>query len=303
MALTILEAAKQIANPLAQGVVEIIAAENPILERMPIIDIQGTAYRYNREGTLPGIGFRGLNEGFDESTAVLNPQVESLTILGGDMDFDRALIAMGAGSPDIRAANDAQKLKAASLKWLKTFFDGDSEANPREFDGLNVRLGSGSQVIPNATNGGPLDLDKLDEMIDAVVGTPDVLLMSKRMQRILSKTVRAADQALETITDAFGRPLSAYSGVPIAIVEDDNEGNAILAFDEADGAGNFDTGSIYALRLGLPFLHGIQTAPIDARDLGEVSDKPVLRTRVEWYSGVVLKHPKAAARLTLVNDQ
>src|SRR5262245_31113707 len=104
MALTILEAAKLISNPLAQGVVEIIAAENPILERMPFIDISGTAYRYNREGTLPGVGFRGLNEGFDESTAVLNPQVESLTILGGDMDFDRALIAMGAGSPDIRAA-------------------------------------------------------------------------------------------------------------------------------------------------------------------------------------------------------
>lgn len=299
--LTMLEAAKLMTNPLAQGVVEVFAATNPVLERLPFIDIQGNAYRYNREGTLPGIAFRGLNEGYSESTGVLNPQVETLTICGGDSDYDRALVAMGAGSNDIRAAHDAMKAKALALTWLKTFFDGDSSSEPREFDGINRRL-TGAQVLDAGAGGAALTLDMLDRLIDAVQGTPTALLMNKTCRRKVSALVRASGAAIETVNDAFGRQLQAYAGVPIAVVEDDAEGNPILGFDEDDGAGNADTASIYAVKFALDGLHGIQTAPMDVRDLGELDTKPVLRTRIEWYSGLVVKHPKAAARLRYVNN-
>jgi hypothetical protein len=299
--LTILEASKLITNPLAQGVVEVIASNNPVLERLPFIDIAGTAYRYNREDTLPGIAFRGFNEGYTESTGVINPQVESLTIAGGDSDFDVALVAMGAGSNDIRATHDAMKAKSLSLTWLKTFFDGDSSLNPREFDGLNARL-TGGQVIPLASGGGTLTLDSLDELIDAVVGTPSALLMSKAMRRKVNRLIRAAGQATEIVSDVFGRQVMAYAGIPIGVVEDDATGTAILGFDEDDGTGNLDTTSIYAARFDAETLLGIETAPISVRDLGEIEAKPALRTRIEWYSGLALKHPRAAARLTRINN-
>jgi hypothetical protein len=77
---------------------------------------------------------------------------------------------------------------------------------------------------------------------------------------------------------------------------------AILGFDEDDGQGNLDTTSVYAVRFRLNALHGIQTAPIDVRDLDELQTKPALRTRTEWYAGMVVKHPKAAARLRWVNN-
>jgi hypothetical protein len=77
---------------------------------------------------------------------------------------------------------------------------------------------------------------------------------------------------------------------------------AILGFDEDDGQGNLDTTSVYAVRFRLNALHGIQTAPIDVRDLGELQTKPALRTRTEWYAGMVVKHPKAAGRLRWVNN-
>lgn len=299
--LTLLEAAKLITNPLASGIVETIPSVNPVLERLPYIDIGGTAYRYNREQTLPGIGFRSINAAFPESTGVINPQVESLTILGGDMDFDRALVAMGAGSNDIRAAHTLMKTKAMSLKHLKTYFDGDSVANPEEFDGLNGRL-TGNQLKQLSSGGATLSLDDLDDLIDRVQGGPDVLLMNKTMRRKVSKLIRAAGQAIETVSDSFGRQIQAYAGIPIGIVEQDHEDNDILGFDEDDGTGNLDTTSIYAARFGLDTHHGIQTAPIDVRDLGEIDAKPVLRTRVEWYSGIVLKHPRAAARMSRINN-
>ena len=298
--LTMLEAAKLNDNPLAAGVVEVFAANNPVLERLPFIDIAGTAYRYNIEGALPGIAFRGINESFQESTGVINPQSEPLTIIGGDADFDVALIAMGAGTNNIRAAHDQMKAKALTLSWLRTFFDGNSETEPREFDGLNRRL-TGTQHIQLASGGATLTLDDLDELIDAVDGTPTILLMNKTMRRKIGALARNTN-SVSMDRDTLGRPMVTYAGIPIGVVEDDETGAEILAFDEDDGAANLDTASIYAARFDLDAMHGIETAPLDARDLGEVDGKPAFRTRIEWYSSFVVKHPRAAARLSRINN-
>ena len=96
MALTLVEAAKlQSGDVYKQGVIEMFAMMSAILMTLPFEDIQGNAVKYNREETLPGIGFRGVNEGFTESTGVLNPMVESLFIAGGDLDVDRFIVQRG----------------------------------------------------------------------------------------------------------------------------------------------------------------------------------------------------------------
>ena len=292
--LTPLEWSKLNPEPLTSGVVEIFAAENPVILTLPFINVAGSAYRYNIEETLPGVAFRGFNEGYVESTGVVNPMVEALTILGGDSDFDVAQIAMQTGDNDTRAIHDGMKAKAAALTHLRTFFDGDSTANPKEFDGLNARL-TGNQVISAGANGNVLTLEMLDDLVDAVRGTPTILLMNKKLRQKARQLARQVN-ALTITTDQLGRELDGYAGVPFGVIEEDETGAEILGFDETQGTAE-DTASIYACRFGADTFHGIQTAPISVRDLGEVSDKPALRTRIEWYSGIVLKHPRAAARL------
>ncbi|WP_339708676.1 major capsid protein [uncultured Sphingosinicella sp.] len=125
--------------------------------------------------------------------------------------------------------------------------------------------------------------------------TPSMLLMNKGLRRKARQLARSVN-ALTITTDQLGRELDGYAGVPFGIVEEDETGAEILAFDETQGSSNV-TSSIYAVRFGADTFHGIQTAPISVRDLGEVDDKPALRTRIEWYSGMVIKHPRAAARL------
>ena len=82
MALTLLEAAKLTQDPLKRGVIEIFPRTSPVLERLPFLSVDGMAYKYNEEKTLPGIGFRNVNESYTESTGVVNPQVEPLFIGG-----------------------------------------------------------------------------------------------------------------------------------------------------------------------------------------------------------------------------
>jgi hypothetical protein len=292
--LTQSEWAKLNPDPLQSGVVEIFARENPIMLNMPFQNIAGAAYVYNREQTLPGIAFRGINESYTESTGVINSLSDPLKIIGGDLDVDTALVAWGTGANDTRAIHDAMKVKALALSHLKTIFDGDATANPKEFDGLNVRL-TGSQVITAGTNGAVLTLAMLDDLVDAVTGSPSLLLMNKKMRQVIRQLARSVN-ALTIAKDDLGREVDLYYGVPFGIVEDDNEGNAILGFDETVGTGT-TTASIYAVSFGPGAMFGAQTAPISVRDLGEQQSKPAYRTRVEHYSTIVLEHPKCAARL------
>lgn len=292
--LTQSEWAKLNPDPLQSGVVEIFASTNPIIQYMPFANIAGAAYVYNREQTLPGIAFRGINESYTESTGVINPLSEPLRIVGGDSDVDAALIAWSVGANDTRAIHDSMKVKALSLAHLKTVFDGDATANPKEFDGLNQRL-TGAQVIEAGTNGAPLSFYMLDDLVDAVSGTPSLLLMNKKLRQRVRAMARDVN-ALTIAKDDLGREVDMYYGIPFGIIEDDAEGNAILGFDEEQGTAD-DTASIYAVRFGPAGMFGAQTSPISVRDLGELDSKPAFRTRVEHYSTIVLEHPKCAARL------
>lgn len=152
MALTTLESGKLgRQNTLKEGIVEIFR-EGKLYAAMPQLSVTGTGIHYSQEQTLPGIGFRGVNEAYSESTGIINPQSETLKIFGGDVDIDLALEAMQG--QEIRTTQVAMKVKAARLKLEKTLIKGDSTSNVNEFDGLQARIPSGSsQLITNAANG------------------------------------------------------------------------------------------------------------------------------------------------------
>ena len=298
--LTLVEQAKLVQDPLQRGVIEEFPRNSAVLQYLPFMTVSSDSYKYNREASLPGIGFRGINESYDESTGVLNPVVESLAIFGGFSDVDRALVKTQGNINDIRAIHDGLKAKAAALFFTKCFFKGDAESEPRGFDGLQSRL-TGNQLIDmGSTSGGDtLTLAKLDELIDAVQGGPDVLFMNKVMRRKVNALVRAAGSAIETVSGAFGQRLEAYAGIPIGIIENDETDTAILGFTEANpGGGAAASTSIYAVKFGVSeYVSGLQCGPMDIIDMGLYSGGVAYRTLIEWIAGLAIFSSKSAARL------
>lgn len=299
MALTLYEASKNHRGDVVRSaVIEMFARNSPILAALPFEDIAGGTVKYEREGALPGVAFRGVNESYTESTGVMNPQADSTYIVGGDIDVDKYIVkTRGEG---YRATQTALKIKAIVDAWNQKFIKGDNSSDPREFDGLQARL-VGNQLITNsATSGGAaLSMKKLDELIDAV-DSPTHLIMNKAMRRNIKAYLRTSSMISE-VEDAFGRKLTTYSDLPILVTE--NGATEALPFTEAasNPSGAAST-SIYAVSLRPNMLNGIQNGDLEARDLGEVHDSPVLRLRVEWYAGIALYHGRAAARLYSVND-
>lgn len=298
MALTLVEAAKlNTGDIIRSAVIEQYARSSGILMVLPFEDIAGNALKYNREQKLPGVGFRGVNEAFLESTGVLNPVTEPLVIAGGDLDVDKFIVdTMGESQ---RSTQEAMKIKALSLAWEATFIKGDSSSEPREFDGLQRRIVGDQLIAAGSTNGGDaLSLDKLDELIDQV-SNPTHLIMSKAMRRRLTQAARSTTVGgfLQWTKDEFGRQIAMYGDLPIITLDNDNNDQPILGFDEACPGGGAVGTSIYCVSLGDGMLTGIQSGTIDVRDLEELETKPAFRTRVEWYSGIAIFHGKSAARL------
>jgi hypothetical protein len=307
MALTLIEAARLKTDPLQRGVIECFPKASPVLERIPFLTVSSDSYKFNRAATLPNTDFRGLNESYTEHTTKLDSVTENLTICGGVSDVDRVLVKTQGNINDLRAIHDSLKATSCAKKWTRTFLKGDVESTPKEFDGLQTRL-IGNQLIDAGSTGGgdALSLAKLDELIDAVDGSPDVLFMNKTMRRRLTVGARLSTVAgdIQYTIDQFGRRVTTYNDVPIGIIEEDENGDQILAFDENNpGGGTAASTSIYAVRFGVgTYVFGLQCGEMDVIDMGLYSGGVAYRTLIEWISSFTIGHNRSAARLRGIKD-
>ncbi|MBD5787114.1 hypothetical protein IF650_13080 [Cellulosimicrobium terreum] len=312
MAVTLVEAAKLSQNQLQRGVIETFVQVSPLLDRIPLMPIEGNAYAYNEEATLPGIAFRAVNEAYTESTGTVNQKTESLVILGGDADVDRFIVQTRGNLNDQRAVQTALKVKAASYKFQDTFFNGDVTVDTKAFDGLKKRL-VGSQVLDAATNGIPVlgnggtdthaFFDQLDALIAAVPGLNGengAIYANASLHGKIRSAGRRIGGTEMVREDLTGKRVLTWNGIPILDPGDNLAGTPILAQNETQGSSNVAS-SIYAVKFGQNEtdrgVTGLTNGGVQVDDLGQLESKPAYRTRIEFYCGVGVFGGKAAARL------
>jgi len=308
MAVTLAQAATLSTNDLQRGVLETFVQSSPVLDRLPLMPIEGNAYAYNQEATLPGVAFRSVNEAYTESTGTVVQATESLVILGGDADVDKFIVQTRGNLNDQRAVQTAMKVKAASYKFQETFFNGDVAVDPKGFDGLKKRL-TGSQVLDAGTNGlGPVTaghdfLDALDALIAQVPGLNGangaIYANAAVIGRITSALRRlgGADFIREDLTN---KRVLTYNGIPVLDPGATAAGANILTQTETQGTSTAAS-SVYAVKFGNDegdqAVTGLTNGGVQVYDLGELESKPAYRTRLEFYCGLATFGGKAAARL------
>ncbi|MGD2278211.1 major capsid protein [Bacillus wiedmannii] len=287
MALTLAQARLYSKDTLQAGVIEMIARESAVLERLPFMEISGNSYKYNLETALPTVAFREVNKGYEANEGSIEQKTEGLVILGGDVDIDRYIVQVNGDVNSIRAIQTEMKAKAVANTFTKTFFLGDAAKNANEFDGLAIRMKGSAQEIEftapatEAERGRTL-INKVHELLDAVEGGADVMYMSKKVRREFQKALEGQSHLIQVGKDEFGRVVEMFGDVEIRTVSD-----LIL-----------NGGDIYAVKFG-PMSHvsGLTNGGVSVRDLGELDTLPVLRTRIEWYVGLAVFNPKAIAKL------
>ena len=253
---------------------------------------QGNAYAYDKDKVLPGTGFRTVNEAYVESTGVINQDTERLSILGGDADVDQFIEKTMQSSRGVLMADQVRmKLESAQATYVDTMFNGDVAVDPKSFDGLRKRL-VGTQVIDSdAPANSEGFLDELDELFGSVAGGPDVVYApSQVISRLksLGRKVGGADYINSEIT---GKREFTWNGVSFIDPGEHWSRRKILGYDAANG------GDVYAIKLasgiGVSGVLGITNGGLNAYFLGELQEKPAIRTRIDFYTGMAVQGGKA----------
>jgi hypothetical protein len=312
MAVTLAQAAVLSDDDLQRGVLETFVQESSVLDRIPLLEIEGNAYAYNKEATLPGVAFRSVNEAYTESTGTFVQDFESLVILGGDADVDTFIVRTRGNLNDQRALQTRAKVKAASYKYQDALINGDVTVDPKGFDGLKKRL-VGTQVLDAGANGIPIVgnggsdthafLDQLDALLAQVPGITaanGVIYANASVVARLRSAGRHAGGVDVVTNDMTQKREITWQGIPFVDLGLRPDGTPILAQNESQGTAA-NASSIYAVKFGQDETEGgvtgLTNGGVSVRDLGEVQDKPVFRTRLEFFCGLATFGGQAAARL------
>lgn len=312
---TLPEYAKTVEDVKSRAVIELFPAESDILGVIPFKSAPGGRYGYMREGQLPNnMGFRGINETPAEGHGLVNDYTEQCFPIAGNIDVDRVLI--NRYGMERRSMEERMAIKKKAKVWTDTFMDGDNGTEPREYTGIKQRLkavggsvdGSNyeSRLIANATGSGgaALSLTMLDLAI-SLVENPTHLLMPKKLKHRLPAAVRDAGVGGLYTNDKedMGHRVERYDGLPILTGYGISPFGAFLPFNEvAYGGGGAVTASIYVLSFSEMGVCGIETSPMEVKDLGLLDDGVYYRTNVEHDNGICVESPYAGIRLSSITD-
>lgn len=307
MAVTLLEARKNVQDHIVGGVIDEFRKNNFLLDNLTFDDAVSPTgggatltYGYTRVTTQATAGFRNLNAEYSAQEAGKERHTVDLKVFGGKFDIDRVIAGMGGIVSEVNFQM-AQKIKAAQALFNDTVINGDSAVDAKAFDGLDKALtGSSTELDPSAaidlSTSAALDsnykvfLDMLDEFLLGLDGTPTAIMGNTKLIAKLRAVARRAGAYTET-KDGFGRNVSGYDGIPFVDLGAKSGSNNPVV-----GTSNGLT-SLYAVRLGLDGFHGVSMAgqsPIrtwlpDFNTAGAVKSG-----EVEMVAAVALKATKAA---------
>ncbi|MBM2832789.1 MAG: hypothetical protein HW414_1841 [Dehalococcoidia bacterium] len=189
--------------------------------------------------------------------------------------------------------------------WEENFIYGNNAVNAKQFDGLKKLIDTATasdQVIAMSADGATLTLEKVDALIDAVMGgKPDMLLMSRRSRRKLNQLMRALG-SMSIEKDQFGTFVTLYNGIPCYVSDWILDTHTVAASLETATTGAVCS-TIYAFQMGEGALAGISgPGGLTAERIGALETKDTSRIRIKWYTSLVLFSAKKAAALIGVED-
>lgn len=315
---TLVEYAKTVQDVKQRAIIELFPEDLDFMQALPFKTAPGGRYGYFREGSLPtNMGFRAINETPAEGHGVINDLTEQCFPIAGNIDVDRVLI--NRYGMERRSMEERMSMKRKAKVLGDTFINGDNASNPREYTGLKNRLravGTGvssvdgsnydSRVIANSTasGGGALSLAMLDIAI-GLVNEPNAIILPKRLKDRFAAAVRDAGVGGIYTNDKndMGHRVPMYNGIPLYSGYGVSPHGSFLNFNEvAYGGGTAVTSSIYIVSFGEMGVCGLETSPIEVKDMGLLNDAVTYRTNIEHDTGLCVENPYAAMRLSSVAD-
>ena len=311
MAVTLADAQKLTQDKLTNFVIDEFR-KDPILDLLTFDDNVAMgggstlAYVYNRVTTLPTAATRALNNEYVAKEAATSQIIANLKVFGGSFNVDRVIANHVKGVSDQISFQLAQKILATRALFADLFVNGDSAVDENAFDGLNKAItGSSTEAntvaaidlssSANVDSNFKIFMDALDLWIASMDGTPNALVVNRRMKSLFNAVARRSSYFTNS-EDAFGRKVLSYDGIQFIEVGDKpGTSNPIIPIS-AD-AGTLGETSIYAVRFGLDAVHGVTPdgSNLVSTYLPDLSAPGAVKTgEVEMVACMALKATRSA---------
>jgi hypothetical protein len=310
MAITLAQAKLTTADAFYQQVIDEFRKDDYILNHIPfeqaVTPVGGGAtltYGYVRLIQEATAAFRAVNEEYAAQEAKGQKYSVDLKIFGGAFEVDRVIASMG-GIVDHVTLQMQQKIKAAKALFADTVINGDSSANAKAFDGLDIAL-AGTSTEVNTGSGKAIDLTTYDKIkanggaflltlnlfLQKLDGKPSCLLCNGNTLATLQTVAKESGRYQET-KDEWGNQVTTYNGIPLV-----NPGAKSGSNEDIIATGTDGTASLYAVRFGVDGFHAVSTAgqlPVQAWLPNFSTAGAVKKGEVEMLAAVALKATRAA---------
>jgi hypothetical protein len=290
MPVTLAEAKNNASTDLDTAIIDEFTKSSDILNRMTFDDAAnptggGSAivYGYRRQTAQRAAAFRAINAEYTPANITTTLYTVELKPLGGSFEVDRVTARIGAAATGAVTANLSELIKQSRAKFADACINGDDTVDTDGFDGLSVILtGSTTEYDPldNGETAGYLDWTAIATKADALEAiahvdnwlalldeAPDVIYGNRKTLALFKVIAAWADQIDMHTTDAFGRPVPRYNGIPLVDLKTKSGSNTeVIALytadaDEGGAGGNItNLGDLYAVRYGLDAFHGAAMA-------------------------------------------
>lgn len=309
MALTLIEMAKGLKDKVMQGLLLDFARQSRVMEMVSFDDTDSFVNKQWVVRSVTDAVNRSIGESYAETKDSFVPVVDGISLVGGQVDIDRALLLPTNRELDPYAENLRLQAQRFRYKFMSDFVDGNPASDPEQMKGIKERVEdvAGDQVIA----AGGLDLtassanrqqflDLLQQaMFEVAEGMPDLILSSKQGLWQLQRVARR-EGLLDTTRDSFDREVQTFMGVRMdwAGTQGDQTTQVITNTETAAGARTGGTNtSFYFIRFGASYVQGIQMHE-PRKIFDDIIDDGVTRRAVfEWPVGLTTFHQKSIVRL------
>ncbi len=313
--INLVEFAKGQEDSIASAMIEQFAIESDILANGITFKAADKGMNvFDRETSEPAVAFRALNEESEISYGTEETFQDICAPISGLIEFDR--IKLKRYGERKRMTYMKGQMKKGSRVWTDTFINGDNASDPKEWNGLKVRLvadstGSvdgtvdDSRLIANNTSsgGGPLSLTQLDIAIRQVANPTHILMPRAIHSRLIGamRDINISGHVLHYEQEG-GQQVLYYGNLPIRVGYEVSKGSQFLPFNEvAHGGGATVTASIYVVSFREDGVSGIQTSAPEF--LPVTTDRGVFqRDLFEWDQGITIEDFYSAIRLSSITN-
>ncbi len=308
---------------LSTIIAEQIIETCPWVGTFPFTTAPQQTFKGRRRTKLPGVGFRREGKEYTATKSTYDKYSVDLKFMGGEISFDRKTMKTTNVEKAQQFLAELEAIAMSMGMFLKkNIVNGDTADDEDGFDGIkkifkdlpssqSIKLAGAANGTTLTTAGEKAIIEAFEQALNACKGYPDFALANRNIYSEIAAIMITSAKTSELATKfSFkkvvvmaardGRAEIAvrvmyYNDLPVYAVDEDENDEAIMDYDEKVGNNSTNT-SIIFVKTGRGFLFGLQDRA-EGAEVVPIDTKVGRAWIVDDSRALALEHPKALARI------